>query len=253
MAKRKRGMGKSRKKAPSAKRRRIARAKYRIKRKVKKAIGVGRYNNGFPANKIVRMVYSDRWSIGPGLSEYSYIRINCLNPADPDATTSSTTNQPRGWDQWTPFYDHFIVLGAKITMKVYRQELTDPAPTQVPMIVACYVDDNDTPFDMSNTAGRRDLMEQGSKYKHKIFQPYMKSLTIKNYFSPKKFFGIKNLMDNQTRLGGSTSTTTWSGEDAFWQIQFSNINTGVTLQKYYADIRIDYLVKFSEPKPIAAS
>ena len=68
-----------------------------------------------PCSFATKLTYSSNVSINPGAAgtpaAYVY-RANGLY--DPDLTGGG--HQPRGYDQFTPMYNHWTVVGAKVTV-----------------------------------------------------------------------------------------------------------------------------------------
>lgn len=63
-----------------------------------------------------KLIYSDRLSINPGLGTTTGYVYSCNGLYDPDIVFVG--HQPRGFDQIMQMYDHYIVVGARVTFKL---------------------------------------------------------------------------------------------------------------------------------------
>jgi len=97
---------------------------------------------GFPKEQTVQLVYSDTitQSGASGIAELHHFRLNSCY--DPDYT--ATGHQPLGFDQWSLFYNHYVVT--EIAWEIQCQ----PAATGVGVLTAVHVSD-DTTFPTSLT------------------------------------------------------------------------------------------------------
>lgn len=212
--------------------------KYRRRRKTY----IGRAMPGFPSNKIVKMRYVDRQVLNPGVSTIGgwVYRANSIH--DPDF--SGLGHQPLGHDQWEQYYNHYVVLGSKINVKF----MYDATNANTGQAVGVYLSDDQTyPSDVDN------LMEQGlGKYRVMAavnYDPNCPSIT--NKFSAKKYFNVKDVKDNVTRIGATFGAN--PTDMANYIVWASALNPTVDLGDTWILTTIDYIVALSEPKALPKS
>lgn len=203
---------------------------------------------GFPNQRIVKMRYAAGGLVGITTGQL----INQVNfcPSsifDPD--TSGIGHQPIGHDQWQTFYNHYVVLGCKMSMTVSH----DLGLAGRAIVCGAYLDDDTvaaTNWQPLVESGRAawSIINPGSSVGSEHNQK-----AIECYYSAKKFFNVKDVKDNITRLGapfGSNPT-----ENAFFKCfvacsdnSVPNENTAFTYT-----IILDYTVLLSEPKDLPLS
>lgn len=245
----KRRINKRRVRKPAYKKRRNV--KRRRIRRVRRRLGVSAAPgfSGFPANKIVRLRYAERIPMSPtGPATFTWHNMRANSVFDPNQTGSG--HQPMGFDQWAGFYNHYVVVGSKITVK-WISEAPLSSETNA-MIVGVKLTDDTTPI-LSGGQAWDNISERGFSKRIMIMNDQnVKPVTTIAKFSPKKFFNIANVKDNVLRIGAPvTSNPT---EEAIFQLWFCSANdTVVSAYIIQAFVTIDYLVLFSEPKDIAQS
>jgi hypothetical protein len=72
-------------------------------------------NNPLPNNFVTKLRYHDSVPINAANGTVAGHVFRANSPYDPDYTASG--HQPRYFDQIMPLYDHYQVLGSKITVK----------------------------------------------------------------------------------------------------------------------------------------
>lgn len=195
---------------------------------------------GLPMSKFARLRYTEAIVLDPGVgglvSKYHF-RANSLY----DPNSAGTGHQPMTFDQIATFYNHYVVTGAKMTLKAYS---TDPT-TAVPNILGIMLnDDNTTPAEFSEVIEQR-------KCRYTIVSPAQKVATLTSTFSAKKFFNVSDIKDNYDRLGASVDTNPTEG--AFFTIFALPMNSSTDTAAFNVLVTIDYIAHFSEPKDIQAS
>ena len=166
--------------------------------------------NGPMANRqIVKLRYSEDVNLTASVSLNSYdFRANSIY--DPNLT--GTGHQPLGHDQWSNFYDHYCVLGAKITVKMFHTNNTNTDSVFYSLALQ----------DTSNTMTSQSMIREQPRTSWTMVSPpsagqSQKTLTKK--FSAKKFFGAKSVItwDKLSATFGSNPT-----EDALFRIFYQN-------------------------------
>lgn len=149
-------------------------------------------------------------------------------------------HQPMGYDEWALLYNHYIVLGSKVSV----QFLQDGSPTGA-VAVGVYLDDTSS---SGYTSADEYIEAKKGSY---CLIPFgdRRNRTCTSRFSAKKFFKVKDLQDNMTRLGAPVGTN--PDEEAMYHIWMQCYNS--TTDTLQVQITIDYIVEFSEPKSLAQS
>lgn len=193
---------------------------------------------GFPNNKVVRMRYVSYGSIttngiSMGLNQY---RANGIY--DPDYT--NVGHQPYTSDQWALFYNHYTVLGSKITIQA-----SAVSTLAFPCMLGIYLSDDatiPTDWETLRESGR------GSQVQLPIAST-IKDKTLSCKFSSKAFFGKKSLGDAVGASVGADPT-----EQAIFNIYVQSLDKATSIANQIGiTITIDYIVMYSEPKDLASS
>lgn len=198
---------------------------------------------GFPSTKLVKMRYVDSMYINPGVATLGTQLFRCNSIYDPDY--SGAGHQPLGHDQWQTFYNQYVVIGSKITVRYSLQTTTT---LNAPATVGIFLSD-----DTTSSSTPSEMMEQGlSKWRTiPCVANQFGSAQISHNYSPKKFFQIANIKDNRTTLGaafGSNPT-----QDAYFTVWAGCMDGSIDLPQILLSVTIEYLVLCSEPKTLAQS
>lgn len=156
---------------------------------------------------------------------------------DPDVT--GTGHQPRGFDQFMGMFDHFNVIGSKITVRFINSD-------SIVQGVCCTVRLRDDSTPTANiTTIREDPGITQTILGHSASGRNMG--VLKKGFSAKRFFGKSLAADNQ-----QGSATSGPLEQAYYHINTSASASG-NIDAVECYVTIDYTVIFSEPKMPATS
>lgn len=224
MPKRKRTRGKLR----ARKRRRTRRRKTRIPR------------SGMLGFKHThRLKYATRVVIDPNITASHHV-FSANGLYDPDIT--GTGHQPLGFDQLMTFYDHYQVIGAKITVDFISTNQTGAD-------VSTYICGVDLRDSTTVNTDPDSLMEQGTaSYRVCTTSNANQKVRVRKGFSQRKFFtNVK--VGNRTYQGTSLAQP---GEQAYFHVFVAPIGA-INSAAMTAVITIDYLAVFTEPKPIVGS
>ena len=194
--------------------------------------------SGVQTNRRAKLRYSDLitlTSTSGGRGSYTF-RANSV--FDPDYT--ATGHQPISYDFWANMYNHYVVLGSKITMTV-----ADSGTSTTPGIIGIFLDDDTTiPYSTPNT-----FIESGKGTWKMLQGDKSKPSTVISKYSAKKFFNVTDVNDNLNRLGANVvSNPTESAEFHCWYFTLD-----ASTETVYAQVVVDYIVEFSEPKALASS
>lgn len=190
--------------------------------------------SGFPTSKVALLRYSDTTTLTTtsGILQNYNIRANgCF---DPNAT--GIGHQPMGWDQWTTAYNHYVVLGAKITCN-WSLNGTGTASNSV---VGCYLAD-----DVSTAYTTYGGFIESKRGTHRFCVVPRNTVKTTSNYSAKKFFNVKDVKDNLDRIGAVVTAD--PSDQAFficWAQPLDQTTTEVIRLVY----TVEYLVSFSEPK-----
>lgn len=197
---------------------------------------------GIPTTQVVRMRYATdvQLVLGlPGLIGYHYFRANSIY--DPDYTATGHTMA--GYNNMFALYNHYLVLGSKIT--VTWSNGAGETAADVPCRVGTFID-----ADASIAATNYyELLENG-KGTSKVIATGNANLhqTTKTtaIYSPKKFFNIQDPKDLRESLGSQFGAN--PSEGAFFAVWAQPI--GSYTANLTANVIIDMVVSFGEPKTI---
>lgn len=198
---------------------------------------------GFPKTTMVKLRYVEAISINPGtgtIGQYGFRANSCFDP-----NLSGIGHQPNGFDQWAVFYNHYIVVGARMKATFSIAGTTAAAGMNI-----CGINLSD---DASATTDVSLMMEQSlTKTKKAYFSVNAgRPITITKNFSAKKFFNITNIRDNWDRLGAPITDN--PTEVAFFIPFCGSPDVLVDPPEISVLIEIEYITLFAEPKLLAQS
>jgi len=195
--------------------------------------------SSFPSNRVVKMRYvgSYEFTGASGVLDKYQFRLNGIN--DPDYT--GIGHQPLGHDQWAMFYQEYIVLGAKVTVKwVFESGAQAVA-------VGGFIGPSTT-----LTATSYDLIEEQGKSKSRILPQSLdtRPVILTHYFSTKKFYNLANVNDNKDSVGAVFGNNPTDQAILTIYAQALDKTTSIICQ---AHVTIDYIVSLGKPKELAQS
>lgn len=212
----------------TVKRRRVMRRRYVKRRPVPRG--------PFPLSRVVKLRYmSNQQDIVCTSGALANFNVLANQPV-------FAGQYPFGWDQWTALYNHYVVLGSKITVYQFGQD--DSAGSKVFGFLGCYLGDDATNYTdyttlIENRMGRFCRATSDSSL-----------AKVSQTFSAKKFFNVKDVKDNLTRLGASvTGTPTEQANFKVW----AQPNNKTSTQTFYCNFLVEWIVLFSERKDVPAS
>lgn len=197
------------------------------------------YVSGMPKTRRAYLRYADTVSLTSTVGAAGVHHFSANGCHDPDI--SGVGHQPMGWDNWKALYNHYIVVGSKITIKIMPGDGTS---TPDAAIQGCYLNDDGTvPYITA------DGFIESKKGAYRTLSFDRKSISYNTSFSAKKFFNITDIKDNNTRLGTVTGQN--PSEAAYYSLYLFDL-TGST-STVRCMVVIDYIVEFSEPVDMAQS
>lgn len=218
------------------KRKATGQGRYVLKRRRKSLRKWGRKRRGqfnkapMPNIFATKFRYQDVVSINPGAGGTAGVHVFSANGMyDPDVT--STGHQPRGFDQLMAMYDHYVVIGAKITVEFV-------SPTYDNLVWIALRDDNTVQSDKNEYLEGRNVISALLPADSSSHRRLTKT------FSTRKFLGrSKPLSDSQ--LKGNTGGN--PAEQAFFHVGMAPTSTNDEAA-HNVNVRIDYLAVLIEPR-----
>lgn len=199
----------------------------------------GNFNTPLPQSQRAVHRYSAYFNLDPGsggtLAKYVF---SANGMYDPDIT--GTGHQPMGFDQLAILYNHYCVVGSKITAKVFNY---DTGQTQIAGVTLL---DTASGF----TGDVHQYIEQGhSKYVILGRQNADLSKSVSKTFSAKKFFHKSKPMDEDDLAGTALANP---AEEAFYHLVAAPIGA-VDTAPVQVLVLIEYTAIWTEPKTLAQS
>ena len=181
-----------------------------------------------PSSGLTRIKYSFNATLSSTTNVgYEVVRANGL--FDPEVTVGG--HQPLGFDQWMSFYTYFCVVGAKCTVTA-----VPGAGATEPMVFGVYPTSNTSPPSKWYTA----VEQPGSRYSILGTSTAISARSVTAYFSAKRMFGVKNVLD-EADLRGTASADPTKG--AYFMV-FGQGQDGATSTTIDVVVTIEYMVKF---------
>jgi hypothetical protein len=198
---------------------------------------------GFPKTNQVKLRYVDTFSIDPAAGAVGYYKFRANSAFDPDYT--GTGHQPNGFDQWSQFYNHYLVTSAVISVQFTLNNLAADSGS----MMICGVSLTD---DITSTSSLNTLLEQSQTQKQTgTFTLYNNPRTVTARYSPQQFFNVTDINDNWARLGAVVSSS--PNEEAYFSCFVGCGNSSFNSPAVNCMATIEYVVMFSEPKELPES
>lgn len=215
-------------------------ASKRVMRKQFRKLGPQRslnFGTGFPALAKVTHKYRTIQTLGAGLGAVGKFSMRANGMFDPDVTNAG--HQPMFFDQFAALYDHYVVIGAKYTVKLLPGSVTQPT-----FVAALYLND-----DASSPTGNISAIAEQTRARTvtvPIGGSVTKTLSMK--WSAKKTFG-SGVMANNKLQGTGTSDPP---ELQFFDLYYQSANMLADVS-FIADVSVEYIAIWSELKDVEQS
>lgn len=200
------------------------------------------YKAPMPNKFAAKLRYQDSAVLNAGIGVPGLHIVSTNGCYDPNI--SNLGHQPRGFDQFMTMYDHYTVIGSKITATFCLRE--GIAYDNIHVGIACR--DATTVVNINNYLEGRNVVSKvlrgsdgAGTTSHVI--------TLSKTCSTRKFLGRSHPLSDPELKGSSTSNPT---EQAYYHL-FAQAIQGLGTSDFDVTYRIDYLVVFSEPKQPAQS
>lgn len=196
--------------------------------------------SGLPVIRIAKLRYCDTFTLQSpvgALAEYMF-RANSV--FDPNSTAGG--HQPMGFDQWAALYNHYVVKGSKINVRIMHDT---GSGTDIAVRCGVYLTDGSS----SGYTDATEFIEARKGHYRNLGNGADKAVRMNLGYSTRKFFNITNVKDNVGRLGAAvTANPTEQAYYAIWVQSASSNSETVNVTAV-----IDYIVEFSEPKDLSQS
>lgn len=193
--------------------------------------------SGMPKTRKISMRYVDQISMtstSGSLASYVF-RANSIY--DPNYT--STGHQPMGYDQWAVLYNHYVVIGARLSARFIPN-----AASTAPCAMGTYLTDGTA---VPYTTPSEFIEAKRGNYK--IFKATDRAVSLRQNYSAKKQYNLADVKDNVGRVGAAMDTN--PSDEAFFNIWFDAIDGSTSTCEVI--VTIDYIVLYSEPKDMPQS
>lgn len=202
----------------------------------------------------LRYVQKVRCSIETGSTALSAIVFNANGAFDPAGVASGgfshvDAHQPMGYDQWAALFRNYVVKGSKITViRIGCNAATEPLPDQTEAgRFGVYISDSEAPVYTRGTSYKEARKGQ-VRY---VSSNQRTAQSARAYYSPRRVYGIKDIKDNQDRLGAVvTANPTELASFILWMQMETN---PTILAQWDFEVTIEYCVQFDEPVDLAQS
>lgn len=230
-----------------------ARSKYRNRkrnfrrRRTRRKYAIARPSTSYnlvPRTKLLRLKYVETTNFNPGvgtLGSHIFRANSCYDPFQ-----SATGHQPLGWDQVTPLYNHYVVVGSKVKC-TFMPATTTSGVSSDPLYCGIFLSD-----DLTFSTDPNVLIEQG-KTNYRLMNTNQTSpgkAIVRQTFSAKRFFNVTNVKDNITRIGAGVGAN--PSEEAYYVIWAAAPLSGDP-PLINVTVELEYLVLMGEPKELAQS
>lgn len=193
--------------------------------------------DGLPKRMMVRQHYIQNYTITSSTGVPNVYKWATNGLFDPDV--SGGGHQPYYFDQFGALYNHYTVLGSKITIT-----LSPDTATTDPFVAGIYINDDTT---TTPTSLNEFLETTRSKYRVSN-QAQGSPLVFTNKWSASKTFGGSVLGNDSLR--GTTSAN--PAEISVFNFFICALNSADSVTASFI-ARVDYIVQWSELKDIAGS
>jgi len=243
----------AKRKMSKSKPKRIYKRKYRTKRSYKSKYSTSVQRAlGFSRSQLVKLRYVQQIQLNPATAAgstanviYSANSIFLPTNSFSSNVSFSTSHQPLAFDQWAAIYNHYLVLGSKIKCQLIPNN--SASPLLAGGICSIMVQDTNAAVTTATT-----VAESGRASYRQVAPNGTSPLFLSKSFSPKKFFKVKDLMDNIDNYGAPVTTN--PTEQAYFALQFFPIDpTASSVIGPLVLVTLDYTVLFTGPKDLSQS
>lgn len=188
---------------------------------------------GFPKRLVTTHKYTEYRTLESNLGLVGVYRFSCNGLYDPNIT--GTGHQPMYFDNLSAIYNHYTVIGSKITVRA-----VPATATQGPAVFGIYIND-----DVSTTiADATTALEYSSGSGMLIAPGQSNPLTVVKTWSAKQTFGGSVLAND--RLQGDISSN--PAEQSYYEIVYQDLTTTATTSNVKLWVEVEYTAVWDELK-----
>lgn len=195
-----------------------------------------------PLSYKTKMRYATNGIIDAGVGTPANVLYRANDLYDPEQAVGG--HQPLGFDQFVgTLYDHFTVLGSKITVDFVSADSTYLGGARCGINVTDDASGVVTTFDT--------VVEQGGCAHGILTNMHGQGrLRLTKTFSTKKFFNRADVKDCSELRGNAAASPT---EQAYFNVFCQGLASGTNPANLYVNVLIEYIVLLQEPKQLAQS
>lgn len=190
-----------------------------------------------PAYKVVRMKYSEQVTILTDISLISNYFFSANSIFDPNVTGGG--HQPLGHDEYANFFNHYCVLGAKISVTGINKDTGDG------MILAV----GRRPSPTGSTSMAEALEQNGCKYTTLEAHPGQPKTVSLGFSAKKEFSGRSPTSDGALRATFGANPS----ERTYFCVSIGQQTYGAYGGTAALNVHIEYIVAMIEPKILGIS
>jgi len=198
-----------------------------------------------PDKTMVTMKFAQDVNInvaGPTGANYLF---RCNSIYDPNQS-SVLGGQPLSHDQWEIFYQKYVVVGAKISVRFIADESNTATNSSLDTTNVGITTIKDVGDTITNPV---EFMES-NRTTYGVICPQKPIHRITKKFSAKKFFGLKNVVDEYD-CGALFNANPQN--EAFWQIKLWPVDGSSTTRAINMNVMIHYICVLRERSNIGTS
>lgn len=196
---------------------------------------------------MVRLRYCQEIVVNPGVAGIASHVFSANGMYDPDVT--GIGHQPSGFDQNMLFFDHYTVIGSRISVKYFDDSATNQVPAYMDVLltdngVTAGTFGNVNAFLESRFAHGDQMLAVGTERNYNMVPAWRRV-----EFKAKEFFRKDKIVGASQYRGDGTQNPS---EQAYFEVVFASIN-GTDPAPVNALVCIDYIAVLTEPKNIGQS
>lgn len=198
-----------------------------------------------PRTKPIKLKYVQAFTLTPDSSSVQYKEFRANSLFDPDYSVGG--HQPYGFDQLATFYQHYVVIGSKITVTPSKDaDLTYGGAFGVTL---------------SSTSGlltgytATELMERPETKGYALMVQSASGMSsgpllrARGFFSAKKYFGIATVVGHTQHQASVGANPT---EDALFSVWYGSTQSSTPTACNFV-VEIEYIAIFTEKKELEPS
>lgn len=178
----------------------------------------------FPTSRIVRMKFTTTTRVAAPFTN-SYILFSANSIANPIPGPISGTDRPLGWNEWSKFYESYVVLRSTIQVKFCSVTSGNP------LVVSCQVTDS-----TGLPTSAMEMIQQGTS-KYQILQSAVNGNVVQNihcFYSAKGWHEVVDVADSDNLIAKFNADPV---DRTYFQVGVNTLNPVVA-----SNAEVQYLV-----------